>query len=313
MIIRSLNLSAEKGTVKKPVNSVTINKTGLEGDAHAGEWHRQVSLLGEESYAGSGFSIQEPLPYGIFAENITTLGTPAPDTPDLKSCRPGDFFRCGRVLLEVTQIGKKCHGPGCAVMQQTGHCVMPVEGIFARALSEGTLSVGDPLVYEPKIYRIGVITLSNRAYNGTYEDRSGPLLARLISSFCEAEGWKHKTTNTLLPDDEMLLENEVLKFIHAGYDMIFTTGGTGMGPADITVQVLKPLIDKEIPGIMEFIRIKYGSENPNALISGSLAGLAGNTMIFALPGSVRAVEEYFTEIARCLKHLVYMRMGLDIH
>jgi molybdopterin biosynthesis enzyme MoaB len=64
---------------------------------------------------------------------------------------------------------------------------------------------------------------------------------------------------------------------------------------------------------MEFIRIKYGSENPNALISGSLAGLAGNTMIFALPGSVRAVEEYFTEIARCLKHLVYMRMGLDIH
>ncbi len=313
MIIRSLNISEEKGTVKKPVDSVNINKTGIEDDAHAGDWHRQISLLGEESYAGSGFSKEEPLPYGIFAENITTLGAPGPETPDLKSCRPGDLFRCGRVVLEVTQIGKKCHGPGCAVMQQTGHCVMPLEGIFARVLSEGTLSVGDQLVYEPKIYRIGVITLSNRAYKGTYEDKSGPRLAGLISSFCKEEGWKHKITNALLPDDEMLLENEVLRLLHAGYDMIFTTGGTGMGPTDITAQVLKPMIDREIPGIMDYIRNKYGSENPNALISSSLAGLSGNTMIFALPGSVRAVEEYFTEIARCLKHLVYMRMGLDVH
>jgi molybdenum cofactor synthesis domain-containing protein len=95
--------------------------------------------------------------------------------------------------------------------------------------------------------------------------------------------------------------------------MVFTTGGTGIGPSDITIAVVKRVLDKEIPGIMEYIRLKYGNENPYALLSASLAGVAENTLVFALPGSVKAVDEYFTEIARSLKHMVYMRMGLDIH
>lgn len=95
--------------------------------------------------------------------------------------------------------------------------------------------------------------------------------------------------------------------------MVFTTGGTGPGPSDITPSIVKPLLDREIPGLMEYIRITYGKENPKALLSHSLAGVAGRTLIFTLPGSVRAVSEYFTEISRSLKHMIYMVMGLDFH
>jgi len=81
-----------------------------------------------------------------------------------------------------------------------------------------------------------------------------------------------------------------LKIQRYNYDFIFTTGGTGIGHRDITVDVVKPLLDKEIPGIMDMIRMKYGMEKPNALISRSVAGLMNNTMVFTLPGSVRAVK-----------------------
>lgn len=117
MKILSVNLSEAKGTVKKAMESVTLDKSGVCGDAHAGPWHRQVSLLGEEAYRMMELD-PEAFPYGSFAENITTEGAPGPDIPDLKSCRPGDRFNCGDVLLEVTQIGKECHGPGCAIYEK---------------------------------------------------------------------------------------------------------------------------------------------------------------------------------------------------
>jgi len=94
---------------------------------------------------------------------------------------------------------------------------------------------------------------------------------------------------------------------------MITTGGTGIGQRDITVETVKPLLDKEIPGIMEAIRIKYGSQKPNALLSRGVAGLMNNTLVYTLPGSVKAVNEYMTEILKTLEHLIYMREGLDAH
>ena len=96
-------------------------------------------------------------------------------------------------------------------------------------------------------------------------------------------------------------------------DFVFTTGGTGIGPRDFTVDKIKPMLDKEIPGIMEMIRMKYGAEKPNALVSRSIAGVMGQSLLFSLPGSVRAVDEYMTEILKSLMHLVYMLHGLDRH
>lgn len=190
---------------------------------------------------------------------------------------------------------------------------MPKEGIFTRVLSGGILRPGDNLTYDPKKYHIAVITLSTRAYNGFYTDRSGPVLIELIADFCSQNDWPCEISGVLLPDDAAKLHNELRKFIRAGYDMVFTSGGTGIGPSDITIGVVRRLLQREIPGIMEYIRISCGKDNPHALLSASLAGVSENTLVFALPGSVNAVKEYFSGISRSLKHMVYMRMELDVH
>ncbi len=312
MKILSVNVSEAKGTVKKARESITLDKSGVCGDAHAGLWHRQVSLLGESAYRMMDLNTEE-YPFGSFAENITLEGSPGEDTPDLKSCLPGDRFSCGDVLLEVTQIGKQCHGPGCEIYEKSGRCVMPKEGIFTRVLSAGILKPGDTLIYIPKKYHIAVITVSTRAFNGFYADRSGLLLKGLIADFCRQNNWPNEISGVLLPDDAVKLHKKLNEFILSGYDRVFTTGGTGIGPSDITIGVVKQILQKEVPGIMEYIRISCGQENPNALLSASLAGVSENTLVFALPGSVNAVNEYFSGISRCLKHMVYMRMGLDIH
>jgi molybdenum cofactor synthesis domain-containing protein len=97
------------------------------------------------------------------------------------------------------------------------------------------------------------------------------------------------------------------------YNIIFTTGGTGIGPRDITVETVTPFLNKQIPGVMEFIRIKYGTEKPAALLSSGVAGVTGKSLIYTLPGSVKAVEEYMTEIVKTLKHTIFMQYGIDKH
>ena len=94
---------------------------------------------------------------------------------------------------------------------------------------------------------------------------------------------------------------------------MFTTGGTGIGPRDFTPEVAKKLIEKEIPGIMENIRIKYGQLVPNALLSRGVAGIMGQTQLYCLPGSVKAVKEYMVEILKTLEHLIFMLYGIDTH
>lgn len=157
-----------------------------------------------------------------------------------------------------------------------------------------------------------VITLSDRAHKGVYEDLSGPLVRDLLAEWFRDSGWKCKIELTLIPDDSEVLESLVRKASQE-YNMIFTTGGTGIGPRDITVDTVRPLLSKEIPGIMEMIRIKYGMEKPNALLSRSVAGLAGKALLYTLPGSTRAVREYMTEILKILKHTVFMQYGIDTH
>ena len=136
--IISLNISREKGVNKEPVESIALKVDhGMVGDAHAGDWHRQVSLLAEESIdfmRAKGLEL-EP---GAFAENITTEGL------ELAKLPLGTRLGNGQVVLEVTQIGKKCHH-GCAIFKQVGDCIMPREGIFTKVIVPGTLRRGDSL------------------------------------------------------------------------------------------------------------------------------------------------------------------------
>ncbi|MHC1705429.1 MAG: molybdenum cofactor synthesis domain-containing protein [Tenuifilaceae bacterium] len=305
--ILSVNISVKKGTVKVPLEIINLNELGVDGDAHAGEWHRQISLLGLESFERFRSEAKRDVKFGEFAENITTQGI------ELVNTKPGDRFIGNEVELEVTQIGKSCHGDGCAIYREVGNCVMPKEGIFCRVIKNGSLKAGDELTFIPKTYKIQVITLSDRASRRVYEDKSGPEAVRLITEFFESLKWQFTVESTIIPDDEELLSVYLTKAKEQDYDLLITTGGTGIGPRDITPEIVKKFIDKEIPGIMEMIRVKYGTEKPNALLSRGIAGLMGNTFVYTLPGSVKAVKEYMTEITKTQKHLFLMRMGIDSH
>lgn len=304
--IRSLNISKEKGTVKIPVEAVEINELGVNGDAHAGHWHRQVSLLAVESLKKAEEQNKRKFKFGDFGENITTEGF------ELHRTNVFDRFQCNDVLLEVTQIGKKCH-TGCEIMQQVGSCIMPVEGIFCRVLQGGKLSIGDELTYIPKQIKVQIVTLSDRAFKGIYEDKSGPFAAKMLTDFFEEGNRPVCIKVKVLPDDEKKLEEVIHQTVEDQADIIITTGGTGIGSRDITPDVVKKMLDKEIPGIMELIRYKYGYVKPNALLSRSVAGVIGKSLIYTLPGSVKAVKEYLDEIMKTLEHSLRMINDLDSH
>lgn len=134
-------ISERKGTAKQPVTEISLREGyGIEGDAHAGNWHRQVSLLATESAEPMRKLLPE-LPAGAFAENVLTEGI------KFKTLPVGARLRLGQTLLEVTQIGKECHAD-CAIRRQVGDCVMPREGIFTVVIEGGTVRPGDPIIVE---------------------------------------------------------------------------------------------------------------------------------------------------------------------
>ncbi|MEA1950393.1 MAG: molybdenum cofactor synthesis domain-containing protein [Planctomycetota bacterium] len=303
----SVNISRQKGTVKEPVDGIDVDSRGIVGDAHAGAWHRQVSLLSQESIDRFAEEMGRELRPGEFAENIAVRGL------DFGGVAILDRFRFGEVVLEVTQIGKKCHGDGCAIYREVGRCVMPKEGLFTRVVSGGRITPGDQGHFQPRPLKFLILTLSDRAAAGEYEDRSGPKIAELLQAWLLEKRWHAQVENRILPDDADKLRQSLITAVAEDVDVVVTTGGTGVGPRDITPEVVSEVCEKLVPGIMENIRIKFGSAKPNALLSRSVAGAAGKTQIYALPGSVKAVTEYMGEILKTLEHIVFMLHGLDVH
>lgn len=138
--VTSVNISVAKGTRKNEVPAIRLVRNhGIEGDAHAGDWHRQISMLAEESVDTMRAVCALPLTAGAFAENINTEGI------DLKALPIGTRLQVGEAEVEVTQIGKQCHNDGCAIQRAAGHCVMPTEGIFVIVVREGIVRKGDPI------------------------------------------------------------------------------------------------------------------------------------------------------------------------
>ena len=303
----SVNISEEKGTPKHPVEQIQLDERGIVGDAHAGPWHRQVSLLAQERIDEFAEQVHRPMQPGEFAENITTRGL------DLRTVAPLDRFRIGDADIEVTQIGKACHGDTCAIYREVGECLMPKEGIFCRVLHGGGVKPGDTVEFLPRRLLFNVITLSDRAAAGEYEDQSGPRICQLLEAFFADRRWRLEIETAILPDDAEQLREVIQSARKGDVDVIITTGGTGVGPRDIAPETVAGACDKTIPGIMEHIRLKYGAEHPNALLSRSVAGVIGMTQVYTLPGSVRAVGEYMEEILKTLEHVIYMLHSIDLH
>jgi len=288
--------SPEKGQRKTNIGeSVMIKGQGLKKDAHAGFAHRQVSLLAEESIAKM-IAVGLDVGPGDFAENLTTRGIDLVNLPIGTRLKIG-----GEPVLRVTQIGKECHNR-CAIYYQAGDCVMPKEGIFAEVLTGGNIKVGDRLSVRHS-YKFGVITASDKGSHGEREDLSGPAVTDLLLPFGDV------IDNIIVPDDKDLLANAMRDMAGQDIDAIFTTGGTGLSPRDVTPEATLEVIDRLVPGIPEAIRRETAAVTAKAMLSRGLAGITGNTLIINLPGSPKAVSECLAVINPVLEHALETLTG----
>lgn len=265
-----------------------IKNQGLEGDAHAGFAHRQVSLLAKESIAKMTAKGLDVGP-GDFAENLTTTGI------DLVNLPIGTRLQAGpETVLRVTQIGKECHDR-CAIYEQAGDCVMPREGIFTEVLLGGKIKVGDNLAIKHS-YRFGVITASDKGACGEREDLSGPAVTGILLP------WGDVIDYVIIADNRAALVKAMLEMIGRGVDAIFTSGGTGLSPRDVTPEATLDVIDRLVPGIPEAIRRETAAVTARAMLSRGIAGVSGATLIVNLPGSPKAVIECLAVLTPVLDH-----------
>lgn len=288
--------SSNKGERKKDVGeSLLIKDRGLEGDAHAGFAHRQVSLLAMESIAKMHVAGLDVGP-GDFAENLTTTGINLVDLP------VGTRLMAGpEAVLRVTQIGKECHSR-CAIYYQAGDCVMPREGIFAEVLVEGKVETGDALL-QVNPYRFGVITASDKGAAGEREDLSGPAIREALAP------WGDVADYAIVPDDQAALASALRAMVANGMDAVFTTGGTGLSPRDVTPEATLEVVDRLVPGIAEAIRRETAAATPKAMLSRGVSGISKGTLIVNLPGSPRAVQECLAVLAPVLGHALEILTG----
>ena len=283
-IVTAICISKQRGTRKEPVSSARFELDyGVAGDAHAGNWHRQVSLLQQEkidAFQEKGITVTP----GAFGENLIVSGI------DFRSLPVGTLLRCGEVLLEMTQIGKECH-THCAIYHQTGDCIMPREGVFARVLQGGTIAVGDVMDIEqrqtPMPWQAAVITLSDQGAAGQRKDKSGPAIVERL----EQNGYD-VIEQLLLPDDQARLERELIRLCDQRQpDLILTTGGTGFSQRDITPEATLAVAQRHVPGIAEAIRAASMQITKRAMLSRAVSVIRGKTLIINLPGSPKACME----------------------
>ena len=284
--------SQERGTQKENIHRAKlIEDWGIEGDAHAGKWHRQVSLLSYETieaFRKRGADVAD----GAFGENLVVSGY------DFTRFPVGSRFSCGEVILELTQIGKECHN-GCAIFQKMGECIMPHNGVFARVVKGGTIAEGDTFQC---MYRTAVITLSDSASKGEREDISG----KVICGIAEKSGCQ-VTFTKVIPDDEQTLSDLLCMLCDKDQvDLILTTGGTGFSERDHTPEATLKVLERNADGISEAMRYRSLQVTPRGMLSRGVSGIRKKTLIINLPGSPKAVRE-------CLEYVIDPVMhGLDI-
>jgi molybdenum cofactor biosynthesis protein B len=164
---------------------------------------------------------------------------------------------------------------------------------------------------ELELFKLVVVTVSDRASSGVYEDESGPQAEALTCEYLADRGYDVQCIRYQVPDDRLRITRTLSEAVAAGADLLLTTGGTGLGPRDVTPEATRAIIDKEIPGLMEAVRGRYWEETPTVLLSRAIAGLAGQTVLVNLPGSVEAVSESLEVILPAIPHAVAMARGED--
>ena len=292
-------ISEKKGTQKHEVDGVTlVPDYGIENDAHAGKWHRQVSLLNFEKiedFRAKGVDVD----FGAFGENIII------DEIDFRTLPIGTRFEIGDALLELTQIGKECHSH-CAIYHAVGDCIMPREGVFTEVIKGGKVKVGDTVnIIEADPNRpltAAVITVSDKGAAGQRDDESGPIIVDML----EEKGYDVKET-MIIPDNQALIQQQLSRLAdQRKINLILTTGGTGFAMRDVTPEATKAVCDKMAEGVAEAIRANSMQYTKRAMLSRATSGIRKESLIVNLPGSPKAVKESMEFLLDNIKH------GLDI-
>lgn len=293
--VKAICISERKGTEKHAAPEAYFREGhGIEGDAHAGNWHRQVSLLSYDKvkeFNARGADVKD----GAFGENLVVEGI------DFRSLPVGTRLLCGDVVLKMTQIGKECH-THCQIYHRMGECIMPVQGVFAEVIHPGTIRPGDrmearlPDGTEP--FTAAVITLSDKGSAGEREDKSGPEMAEglLKAGFDVVE-------RLLLPDDKALLKKELIRLSdQRQVSLILTSGGTGFSVRDVTPEATLEVMTRNAPGIAEAIRAESMKFTKRAMLSRGVSVIRGRTLIVNLPGSPKAVKESMEIMMESVRH-----------
>lgn len=293
--LKAICISEKRGTQKKEIpEAQVLVDWGIEGDAHGGKWHRQISLLAVEKieeFRRKGADVD----FGAFGENLIIEGF------DLRRLAVGTRFRIGEVILELTQIGKECHSH-CEIYKKMGDCIMPREGVFTKVLHGGVIRKGDPVEMIPpaadRPYTAAVITLSDKGFAGEREDKSGPLIREMLQD----AGYEIVET-LLLPDERVPLERQMIRLAdQRQVNLILTTGGTGFSARDITPEATIAVCDRMARGIADAVRSYSMSITPRAMFSRAESGIRKSTLIVNLPGSPKAVQETLEYLLPELPH-----------
>ncbi|NIA21819.1 MAG: MOSC domain-containing protein [Anaerolineaceae bacterium] len=304
--VEAICISPDKGQPKAAVDSAVLRADhGIESDAHAGPWHRQVSLLAAEDIETVRRKGLPDLQPGAFAENLVLSGL------DLGSLGLGSTIRLAdAVEVTVTQIGKTCHNP-CQIFRLTGDCIMPRLGLFARVVTGGVVSPGDAaevLSLVPReTFQVVVLTISDRCSHGEARDTAGPAVADVL----QRELGAHIYRTEILPDQQPLIEQRLKHYCHGhSIDLLVTVGGTGFSPRDVTPEATRAVIERPSPGIDEAMRSASLAKTPHAALSRGYSGIRAATLILSLPGSKRAALENLAAILPALSHgLLKLRGG----
>ncbi len=299
-------VSPTKGTAKAAVPEGVLREGhGLEGDAHAGSRHRQVSLLSEADIDGmraKGLKL-EP---GAFGENIVVTGL------NLDGLGLGTVLSMGETELEVTQIGKVCHNR-CQIYYSAGDCIMPRNGLFARVLRGGRVTPGALIEVVTEVPRsvtqAAVVTVSDSRSAGTARDAAGPAVSDLLRRELQARlAW-----TGVIPDELETISQTLSDLCDRNLDLVVTAGGTGCGPRDVTPEATRAVITREVPGLAEAMRAASARVTPHALLQRGLCGIRGSTLIVNLPGSPKAAVENLEVVLTALPHAVQLLRGHTRH
>lgn len=297
--ITALCISENKGQPKTAVAAAEfVAASGLAGDAHAGPWHRQVSILAAEEIAAfARESGREDFSPGAFAENVVTSGL------DLGRLGLGSRLRIGAgAEVAVTQIGKSCHAP-CAIGQATGKCLMPERGIFARVLKGGRVAVGDEIEMVELVprekWQAVVLTISDRCSRGEAKDTAGPAVADMV--VLQLGG--HVYAAEILPDECEAIAARLRHYADGhSIDLVLAVGGTGFALRDVTPEAVLAVVERRTPGLDEAMRAASLAVTPHAMLSRATSGIRERTLIVSLPGSERGAVENLAALLPALPH-----------